>query len=267
MTAETVAAALYNGWISLFGTPLTITTDQGTQFKSSLFASLARAVGAEKIRTTPYHPQSNGLVERMHRTLKAALMCKLGASHPTWLQLLPSVLLGLRTTYKEDLQASPAELLFGTSLRIPGDFFTTDDLQSPQGPKECSHVFKKVEAIKPPLTQPYTGPHRVLQRLDDRRYIIEVNGEQKTVSIALLKPAHLPADDAGASEQSPRRTVRFQHTPADIPSSSSPLGSTTGRGVPVAPQSVPPSNTPPAPLSSASRRKPRKQSLMPRSDE
>ena len=116
MHAETVALAFYNEWISLFGAPLTITTDQGAQFESSLFTALAQLVGASKIRTTPYHPQPNGILERWHRTLKAALMC-----HPQvqWTKLLPTVLLGLRSTYKEDLGASPAELLFGTTHSGP----------------------------------------------------------------------------------------------------------------------------------------------------
>ena len=93
--AETVASAFYGEWIALFGTPLTITTDQGAQFESALFSALARLVVASKVHTTPYHPQSNGILERWHRTLKAALMC-----HPNtpWPKLLLTVLLGLRTT-------------------------------------------------------------------------------------------------------------------------------------------------------------------------
>ena len=74
--AETVAAALVAHWITQFGCPLTITSDQGTQFESALFKELARLAGAKHIHTTPYHSQANGIVERFHRTLKAALMCE-----------------------------------------------------------------------------------------------------------------------------------------------------------------------------------------------
>jgi cleavage and polyadenylation specificity factor subunit 1 len=71
ITAETVARALLTGWISRFGCPQTITTDQGRQFESQLFHSLARLCSIQLSRTTAHYLAANGLVERFHRTLKA----------------------------------------------------------------------------------------------------------------------------------------------------------------------------------------------------
>jgi transposase InsO family protein len=68
MTAETVARALLTGWIFRFGSPQNITTDQGRQFESQLFHSLAKLCDIQLSRTTTYHPASNELVERFHRT-------------------------------------------------------------------------------------------------------------------------------------------------------------------------------------------------------
>ena len=65
-TAPTVAQAFIDGWISRFGTPSTITTDRGAQFESSLWRQLTQLLGSKKIRTTAYHPSSNGLIERFH---------------------------------------------------------------------------------------------------------------------------------------------------------------------------------------------------------
>ena len=75
MRALTVAKALYKNWICTFGTPLTFSSDQGKQFESSVFIELGKLIGAKRVRTTPYHPKSDGMIERFHRTLKAGLMC------------------------------------------------------------------------------------------------------------------------------------------------------------------------------------------------
>ncbi|GFT99444.1 transposon Tf2-9 polyprotein [Trichonephila clavipes] len=70
MTAETTARALMHGWISRFGCPTTITTDRGTNFESNLFRELTRMLGCNRIHSTSYHPQANGIIERLHRHLK-----------------------------------------------------------------------------------------------------------------------------------------------------------------------------------------------------
>ena len=72
--AETVADAFFGGWVARFGTPATITTDRGAQFESRIWDTLCNLFGITKNRTTNYHPQSNGIVERFHRQLKAAIM-------------------------------------------------------------------------------------------------------------------------------------------------------------------------------------------------
>jgi hypothetical protein len=97
ITTDTVARAVFTGWISRFGCPQTITTDHRCQFESQLFQSLARMCGIQLARTTAHHPTANGLVERFHRTLKAAIMCH---ADQQWTEALPLVLLGIRTAFK-----------------------------------------------------------------------------------------------------------------------------------------------------------------------
>jgi cleavage and polyadenylation specificity factor subunit 1 len=74
-TADTVARALLTAWISRFGCPQTVTTEQGRQFESQPFPSLARLCGMQLSQTTAHYPAANGLVERFHQSLKAAIMC------------------------------------------------------------------------------------------------------------------------------------------------------------------------------------------------
>ncbi|BHF79026.1 hypothetical protein SprV_0602214300 [Sparganum proliferum] len=73
ITADSVAHAFLEHWISHYGVPSIITTDRGQQFESRLFYSLTDLLGCFRIRTTAYHPSSNGLDERFHRQLKASL--------------------------------------------------------------------------------------------------------------------------------------------------------------------------------------------------
>ncbi|GFY50191.1 integrase catalytic domain-containing protein [Trichonephila inaurata madagascariensis] len=76
-------------------------------------------LGIQRIRTTPYHPSSNCMVERLHRTLKQSIRC-----HDTkWTVSLKVVLLGLRAHIKEDLNASCIEMVFGKTIVLPGEFF------------------------------------------------------------------------------------------------------------------------------------------------
>ncbi|GFN78116.1 Pol polyprotein [Plakobranchus ocellatus] len=114
------AKALIRNWISRFGVPLDITSDRGTQFTSTLWSEIVNQLGVQLHRTTAYHPQSNGLVERLHRTLKAPLKARLQG--PNWADELPWILLGLRTAPKEDIGSSAAEIVYGTPLTVPGEF-------------------------------------------------------------------------------------------------------------------------------------------------
>lgn len=74
ISAQTVARAFFDTWVSRYGAPKVITSDQGSQFESRLFTALLSLIGCERIRTTAYHPAANGMVERWHRTMKAAFM-------------------------------------------------------------------------------------------------------------------------------------------------------------------------------------------------
>lgn len=234
VTADTVVNAFFSGWISRFGAPSTITSDRGSQFESRLFEALTQLIGCTRNRTTTYHPASNGMVERWHRSLKAAIMCH---STNNWTKILPVVLLGLRTSLKDDIKASAAEMLYGATLRLPGEYFI--DEEANPDPQEfieqfrvfmrevrsapsahhnktkafshgtlfsCTHVFIRVDSVKKPLEQPYRGPYEVIDRLSEFVFKINIDGNPTTISTERLKPAFIENNSA-VTVTTPRTTT------------------------------------------------------------
>ncbi len=119
------AAALFSGWIQRFGVPSVITSERGAQFTSSLWTALCSILSISQMKTTAYHPQSNGLVERFHRRLKEALQAR--SAGPDWLSHLPWVLLGIRSAVPLEGGPSPAEAVMGCQPILPGEFLTTGE--------------------------------------------------------------------------------------------------------------------------------------------
>lgn len=227
-TALQVAIVFIHAWVARFGVPEEITSDLGRQFESTLFGELMRLLGVKHLRTTPYHPQANGMIERWHRTLKSSIMCRANAS---WSDELPLILLAHRNSINEDIGASSAQLVYGTSLAMPGQFFehqphikfkadfVTDLMEAMQSiqPASSSHhgnakvfvpndlektsfVFVRNDKIRPSLCPPYTGPHKVLDR-GNKYMTINMNGRSSKISIDRLKPAHLLTDSETCTKE------------------------------------------------------------------
>jgi transposase InsO family protein len=141
MEATTCAEHFVSGCVARFGVPATVTTDRGTQFTSATWAGLCQQLGMEHVLATSFHPQANGMVERVHRQIKDALRAR--AAGAAWHGHLPWVLLGLRAAPKEDSGISSAERVLGTPLQLPGEL-----LNMPAVPATC-----------PPPEQPRTASY------------------------------------------------------------------------------------------------------------
>ena len=146
-----------------------------------------------------------------------------------WMSNLPLVLLGIRTSTRDDSAISPAHLVYGAPLRLPGEFFSPERLphtgasdfvahlqqsirnlvpfpadfhggsarssQVPAVLTSCPAVFVRVDAVKRPLTPPYVGPFEVLER-QEKTFIVKKAGKPWTVSVDRLKPFFAPVMSA-----------------------------------------------------------------------
>ena len=102
------------------GIPLQVLTDQGSQSVGSLVTHLCRDLRIDKIKTTPYHPECNGVVERMHGTL-GAMLTKASSLGLDWVGQLPFALFALRSSPNKDTLFSPFQLVYGHRVRTPLD--------------------------------------------------------------------------------------------------------------------------------------------------
>ena len=96
MEAKKVAKLLVEDVIVIFGTPYVIHTDQGVQFESHLFQEVYRLLQIQKTRTTPYHPQSDGMVERNNRTILTMLTAFVNEHQSDWDEHIPYISMAYR---------------------------------------------------------------------------------------------------------------------------------------------------------------------------
>ena len=207
-------------WVASFGSPSIITCDRGRQFTSNLWHSLCEFLGCKLSHTRAYHPVANGMCERFNKQLKTSLKTHANAD---WTSHLPKVLLGIRSSSKEDFGCSSAQLVLGSSVRFPGQYFEFRKYQfdshfgyfhrlnkfihslraipprsvtsnasfiDPQ-PHNADFVFVRKDASRSPSERTYFGPFKVIYKAD-KYFTLLQNRVLNNVSINRLKTAHLP---------------------------------------------------------------------------
>uniref|UniRef100_A0A3P9J3I3 Gypsy retrotransposon integrase-like protein 1 n=1 Tax=Oryzias latipes TaxID=8090 RepID=A0A3P9J3I3_ORYLA len=163
--AVTVADALVEGMFSRFGAAEVIHSDQGRNFESAVFSAMCERLGMRKTRTTPLHPQSDGLVERFNRTLVKQLAILTSAHQSDWDEHLPLVLMAYRSAVQDSTLCTPALLMLGRELRTPAEMSfgkPPDALGAPPGPEyarklqdrmDTAHAFARNQLEKAGIRQ------------------------------------------------------------------------------------------------------------------
>ena len=223
--AETVCRHFYSDWVCRFRVPDYVITDQGSQFESAMFKEMLQSMDIKRCRTTAYHPEPNGMIERMHSTLKTTLRC-LADTFPDWVAALPTALLAIRSAVN-DRGISPTLVIYGEQTTVPGVFamprrtFTeeseisfvnqlhkhwlqvkefilaTDPTLSPavpsgKPPPEFPHDnVWIVEPIKKGSLEPKVrGPYKVLE-VKYPVVFVKVDGVKQAISVDRCKPAFI----------------------------------------------------------------------------
>ena len=119
--AVTVASKLVNEMFCRFSIPEQLHSDQGRQFESSVMQEVSRILQICKTRTTPYHPQSDGLVERFNRTLIAMLATTVRDHPEEWECHLRKLCMAYNTSVHSSTGFTPFFLMFGRQAKLPID--------------------------------------------------------------------------------------------------------------------------------------------------
>ncbi|UYV84107.1 hypothetical protein LAZ67_X001199 [Cordylochernes scorpioides] len=170
------------------------------------------------LHTTPYHPQSNGKIERFNRTLKTAIKAH---NSVKWTDSLPTILLALRAAIREDTGFSISQMVYGKTIKLPGEFFekpvsrvdsslfisnlieymhmvrpittshnVTKDIFIHKDLFKSDQVFLRINRIRKPLEPYYEGPYPVLEK-SDKFFTLKIKDREVKISIDRLKPAYI----------------------------------------------------------------------------
>ena len=171
--AEQCCNAFVRGWVKNFGIPSKLSSDNGNTFTSRLWTNLQDKLGAIVQYTPLYSPQAVGGVERQHKDLKNSLKTALlhmgDTNGRNWMDVLPWTLLARRNSYHNELQATPAEAVYGESMRLPGDL-----TPRPSPDVTTEDILLKVKALpdRPPAqTRPPSGPQHFPPEADSATHV------------------------------------------------------------------------------------------------
>lgn len=147
--ATTIAKVFVEEIICRHGTPEKLLTDQGTNFTSELFQEICKLLDIEKLQTTSYHPETNGIVERSHQTIMAGLSQFIDEDQRNWDVWLPYVMMVYRATPHSTTKYSPYYLLHGREMRLPTDWIR-EEVQLDLSEDDLIHEIKKKNAASKP---------------------------------------------------------------------------------------------------------------------
>ena len=148
--AETVADVLVNKLFTRFGIPVELHSDQGRNFEAQTFQEVCRLLGIHKTRITPYHPESDGMVERFNQTLENGLSLFVNDYQTDWDKHIPLLLMAYRTAEHGITKVTPSRMMFGREIKLPVDLWAgrpEDSYVAENGPTYVQQLQDQLDEI------------------------------------------------------------------------------------------------------------------------
>lgn len=226
-TADTVARTMVENVILRFGLPEIIFSDLGVEWINDLFPRIMKILGIKHHKTSPYHPQANGLLERSHSILKAVLRSRTNNFVQNWPQFVPYAVFVINSSVNRSTNYSPHEMVFGYKLDLPSNlkrkpepvYNYEDYLSQLRFKLQSAHQAAKEEILKSKITNkkyydkkskirtyevgdmilltnenretklhnPFKGPFKVTEIISDVNVKIKIKNKEKIVHINRTK--------------------------------------------------------------------------------
>ena len=207
-------------WVMHFGLPVEILTDRGSQFTSNTMENFSKFFGVHHHTTCAYTPKCNGMIERTHRMLKDSLRA---IDARDWPRRTPMLVLAWNNCIRESSNYSPAQIAFGSCMRLPCDLFEPTEQNEPtdamieafmaemmelrarssdphiankyqhfvtEALETCGSVWIRNET-RVGLQDNYYGPFPVVTRNDYNMVIRLPNGQEDCINRSRCKPAYI----------------------------------------------------------------------------
>ena len=210
-TAQECMEAMDDTWLSRYPRPEYLGYDGGSEFKDT-FNEMRLNYGMKRAQSTPYNPQSNGIIERVHLVLNNCLRTfeleerDLDPINP-WTPFLSAAAYAIRSTYHTTLGATPAQLVFGRDMILPMKFNAdwtaieqrrqnaTNINNERENAKRAKHTYKVNDKVlltvpgkNPKLHAPRKGPYRVSRVYTNGTVQIQRGYVKERVNIRRLTP-------------------------------------------------------------------------------
>ncbi|WVZ52909.1 hypothetical protein U9M48_003909 [Paspalum notatum var. saurae] len=185
--AKTYAELYIARIVSLHGVPLTITSDRGSLFVSRFWEQLQHALGTKLIRSSAYHPQTSGQVERVNQILEDMLRACAMTYSTKWDECLPLAEFAYNNSYQKSLEMAPFEALYGKRCRTPLNWSEPGERVT-FGPDLVTRAEAQVKMIHNNLKRARSRAEKLLDKR--RRPLVFEEGDHVYLRVSPMKGVH-----------------------------------------------------------------------------